>query len=86
MFAGLALLAAMCAATWVDAARRRVGRTDVERANRELVRQLGLTDLSLFTEARYTRHVSQADRHAAFQDGPGAREHFPSGSLVGPGR
>jgi hypothetical protein len=38
----------------------------------------------LFTEARYTRHRSQADLHAAFQDHPGALEHFPTGSLVGP--
>ena len=43
-----------------------------------------LTDLSLFTEARYTRHASQADLHSAFQDHPVALEHFPTGSLVGP--
>lgn len=49
-----------------------------------LVTRLGLTDLALLTEARYTRHPSQADRHAAFQDHPGALEHFPSGSLIPP--
>ncbi len=43
-----------------------------------------LTDPALFTEARYARHVSQADRHAAFQDHPLALEHFPAGSLVPP--
>jgi hypothetical protein len=48
------------------------------------VRALGLTDLCLFTEARYTRHPSQADRFAPFQEHPGALEHFPSGSLVLP--
>jgi hypothetical protein len=53
---------------------------------RQLVRELGLTDLSLFTEARYARHLSQADLHSAFQDGPGALEHFPVGSLVRPAR
>lgn len=53
-------------------------------ARRDLVRQLQLTDLCLFTEARYTRHLSQADLHAAFQDHPLAFEHFPSGSLVLP--
>ena len=47
-----------------------------------LVRKLGLTDLCLFTEASYTRHLSLADFHAAFQDSPMALEHFPSGSLV----
>ena len=46
---------------------------------RQLVRELGLTDLSLFTEARYARHLSQADLHSALQDGPGALEHFPAG-------
>ncbi|MFA5626468.1 MAG: hypothetical protein WCX90_07160 [Thiohalomonadaceae bacterium] len=49
-----------------------------------LVAELGLTDLALFTEARYTRHLSQADRHSAFQDHPLALDHFPSGSLVPP--
>jgi hypothetical protein len=43
-----------------------------------------LTDPALFTEARYARHASQADRHAAFQDHPMALEHFPAGSLVLP--
>ena len=43
-----------------------------------------LTDPALFNEARYARHASQADRHAAFQDHPLALEHFPAGSLVPP--
>jgi hypothetical protein len=51
-------------------------------ANAELVGRLKLTDLSLFTEARYTRHPSMADLHSAFQDHPLALDHFPSGSLV----
>jgi hypothetical protein len=50
----------------------------------ELVRALRLTDLCLFTEARYTRHPAMADRFAPFQDHPLAMEHFPSGSLVTP--
>jgi len=48
----------------------------------KLASQLGLTDLVLCTEARYTRHPSQADRHSAFQEHPGALEHFPTGSLI----
>lgn len=47
-----------------------------------LAGRLGLTDLVLCTEARYTRHPSQADRHSAFQEHPGALEHFPTGSLI----
>ena len=56
----------------------------LERAG--LARTLQLTDLCLFTEARYTRHPAMADRFAPFQDHPGAMEHFPSGSLVTPPR
>lgn len=49
-----------------------------------LATRLQLTDLALFTEARYTRHPSQADLHSAFQDHPLAFEHFPSGSVAPP--
>lgn len=49
-----------------------------------LVKRLGLTDLCLFGEARYTRHLSQADRFTPFQEHPSALEHFPSGSLLAP--
>ncbi len=47
-----------------------------------IVKELELTDLCLFTEARYTRHPSQADLQTPFQDHPMAMEHFPSGSFV----
>lgn len=53
-------------------------------ANVELARSLMLTDLALWTEARYTRHPSQADLFAPFQDAPAAIEHFPAGSIVAP--
>jgi len=49
-----------------------------------LVKRFALSDLCLFTEASYTRHLSQADFHTPFQDGPMALEHFPSGSLLPP--
>ncbi|MBT8420660.1 MAG: hypothetical protein KJO08_07350 [Gammaproteobacteria bacterium] len=49
-----------------------------------LVRSLELTDPCLFTEARYTRHLTQADRHAPFPDHPVAFDYFPSGSLAPP--
>lgn len=51
-------------------------------AQRELVLHLELTDLAIWTEARYTRHPSQADLFAPFQDGPSSIEHFPAGSVV----
>jgi hypothetical protein len=49
-----------------------------------LVKTLKLTDLCLFTEARYTRHLSQADLNTPFQDHPMSLEHFPSGSFTQP--
>lgn len=55
-------------------------------ASRDLVRQLQLTGLALFTEARYTRHPALSDRFAPFQNHPMALEHFPSGTLVPPPR
>ena len=48
------------------------------------VRALGLTDLCLFTDASYTRHLALADVHAPFQEHPVCLEHFPAGSLAGP--
>ena len=49
-----------------------------------VVHELELTDLCFFTEARYTRHLSQADRFSPFQDHPVSLEHFPTGSIAGP--
>ena len=49
-----------------------------------LVKQLQLTDLCLFTEASYTRHLSMTDLSTPFQDSPMSLEHFPTGALVGP--
>jgi hypothetical protein len=54
------------------------------RQKADVAKTLGLTDLCLSTEARYTRHLSQADWHAAFQSHPLALDHFPSGSALGP--
>ena len=50
----------------------------------EVVKTLQLTDLCLTTEARHTRHPSQADWHSSFQSHPGALDHFPSGSIIQP--
>lgn len=53
---------------------------------RTMASALGLTDLALLGEARYTRHPSQADLASAFQDGPAVLDHFPAASLVAPPR
>lgn len=70
--------------TFVDAARLRSDNADAIAATAALVEHLGLTDPVLFTEARYTRHPTQADLQSAFQDHPVALEHFPTGSLLPP--
>ena len=41
-----------------------------------LVRDLELTDLCLFTEARYTRHPSQADRGSGYPRLPGSGDRW----------
>jgi hypothetical protein len=50
----------------------------------DMVKRFELTDLCLFTDARYTRNPSLADRHSAFQDTPMSFDHFPSGSVMPP--
>ena len=50
----------------------------------KLVRDLELTDLCLFTEASYTRHLTMTDLNTPFQEVPFSFEHFPSGALVSP--
>jgi hypothetical protein len=83
-FALFCLLLAAWVGSLVDAERLRRERAPATVAMGALAARLGLTDLALFTEARYTRHPSQADLHSAFQDHPVALEHFPSGSLLLP--
>jgi hypothetical protein len=75
-----ALLLLAAAHSWTSS-RHRAGELEAQAA---LVRRLGLTDLCLFTDARYTRHPSQADHFTPFQDHPSVLEHFPSGSIAGP--
>lgn len=82
----LGLLAGLFFLTLLDASGPHPETEARREATRQLVGRLQLTDPALFTEARYTRHLSQADRHAAFQDHPLAIEHFPSGSLLLPPR
>jgi hypothetical protein len=53
-----------------------------ERTN--MVEKYELTDLCLFTDARYTRNPAVADLGTPFQDHPGSMEHFPSGSVIAP--
>lgn len=56
----------------------------IRKEKRAVVGRLGLTDPAIWTEARYTRHPSQADFFAPFQDAPGSFDHFPAGSIIAP--
>ncbi len=71
-------------ATFLDASRGQDRASPALERKASMVHELGLTDLALFTEARYTRHISQSDLHSAFQDHPMSLEHFPSGSMFLP--
>jgi len=53
----------------------------VEKIQEIAVSGLGLTDLCVATEARYTRNPAVSDPMAPFMDHPGALEHFPTGSF-----
>jgi hypothetical protein len=69
---------------FAHASIRKDGEIEALREQEGMVRRLELTDLCLFTEASYTRHLTQADLHTPFQDSPMTLEHFPSGALVAP--
>ncbi|MDD5390456.1 MAG: hypothetical protein PHD37_14010 [Gallionellaceae bacterium] len=84
--AGAALVLGVLALALVllDSGRLAAARGAALHRGQALARSAQLTDPALFTEARYARHASQADYHAAFQDHPMALEHFPAGSLMPP--
>jgi hypothetical protein len=80
----IGLLVLLLAAAWSHAGYARSRSMEAISRTAGLAGRLELTDLCLFTEARYTRHPSQADLHSPFQDHPLSLEHFPSGSLISP--
>jgi hypothetical protein len=83
-FAGTGILALTWLSLLAGGEYRRVAQQPAIERTAALVKRLELTDLCLFTEASYTRHLALADRHTPFQDDPLSMEHFPTGSLAGP--
>ena len=81
----LSILAGLFCLLFVHASLRAKAMRPALLEQERLVRELGLTDLCLTTEANYTRHLSQADLATAFQDHPLSLEHFPSGTWLRPG-
>lgn len=51
---------------------------------RVMTAALGLSDLALSTEARYTRHPVASDRVVMVMDHPGGIDRFPSTSFWAP--
>ena len=82
IFIGSCTLALVLA--FVDAYFQTAGDLPFLHQEIKVVETLQLTDLCLTTEARHTRHPSQADWHSPFQSHPGALDHFPSGGIIQP--
>ena len=80
----VALQAALLVVCLSHAARAGAAAGPARARRAQTVRALGLTDLCLFTDASYTRHLALADRHAPLQEHPLCLEHFPAGSLTSP--
>ncbi len=79
----LVLLAIACTLA-LHGHQRSLAEMEVAVLRDSLSRELGLTDLCLATEARYTRHPALTDELAPFMDYPGALEHFPTGLFWAP--
>jgi hypothetical protein len=77
----LLLLLLVDAALYLHAGRLAADLEDDRALQAIAVAGLGLTDLCIATEARYTRHPAVSDPVAPFMDHPGAIEHFPTGSF-----
>lgn len=80
----LLVLAALDGVLLFQARHLRRSRQDDIALLRVVTAGLGLTDLCVATEARYTRHPAVSDPIAPFMDHPGAIEHFPTGSFWAP--
>jgi hypothetical protein len=80
----LSLFATLFLLTFIDAKLGLEAALPSLKSKQKIISELGLSDLALFTEARYTRHLALSDLHSPFQDHPIAIEHFPSGSLISP--
>lgn len=79
-----ALLAFLLALMMIVDGAKKAARDHARQARAQLVAQLQLTDLALWTEARYARHPSQADWFSPFQDGPATLDRFPVGMWTAP--
>ena len=77
----LALLFLVNSALFIHSRELKKELRSAEEAQKIVVAGLGLTDLCVATEARYTRNPAVSDPMAPFMDHPAALEHFPTGSF-----
>lgn len=67
---------AICVTGQIEARQDRV--SQIYSAAAKIVTDLGLSDLCLSTEARYTRNPVATDKLVVVMDHPGGIDHFPS--------
>lgn len=78
----IAVLTALVGVMLLHASIRREMDKTLLNQKSEVVGHLGITDICIFTDARYTRHPSMADYATPFQDYPLSIDHFPSSSFM----
>lgn len=49
-----------------------------------IVKNYGLTDLAIFSDASFLRNLSQSDFFSPFQENPSSFDMFPTASLITP--
>lgn len=74
----LIIFSLLAGALMVTVPARKAEQEEKFRMLQKVVLQFGLSDLSLSTEARYTRHPAVSDAVVVSMDHPGAIDHFPS--------
>lgn len=74
----LVILTLLSGALMVTMPARRAAQAENFQMLQRVVLLLGLSDLSLSTEARYTRHPAVSDPVVVAMDHPGGIDHFPS--------
>jgi hypothetical protein len=86
VFLALSLLLLLASLLFTDITKRRNNQSTQLGHVQRVVSDLGLSDLALSTEARYTRHPAVSDPAVVGMDHPGGLDHFPSTLFFAPRR
>lgn len=82
----LCILVVLGSLIFTGIAKRRSAQSERLQRVQRVVADLGLSDLALCTEARYTRHPAVSDAVVVGMDHPGELDHFPSTLFFAPVR